>query len=77
MERSDLAEFAAEETKPLHVRYRGYDVYVVGLPTQSPVMLQARKILEGFDLKAMGHNPADYVHLIVGALKLGFPDRDA
>jgi hypothetical protein len=27
MEASDLAEFAAELTKPLHVRYRGYDVY--------------------------------------------------
>jgi len=77
MEASDLAEFEAEATQPLHVRYRGYDVYGVGLPTQSPVMLQALKILEGFDLKAMGHNSADYIHHVVEALKLAFADRDA
>ena len=77
MDASDLAEFAAEETKPLHVRYRGYDVYGVGLPTQSPVMLETLKILEGFDLKAMGHNSPDYIHHITEALKLAFADRDA
>jgi gamma-glutamyltranspeptidase / glutathione hydrolase len=77
METSDLAEFEAEVTTPLHVRYRGYEVYGVGLPTQSPVMLEALKILEGFDLKAMGHNSADYIHHITEALKLAFADRDA
>jgi len=77
MEAADLAEFEAEEAKPLHVRYRGYDVYGVGLPTQSPVMLEALKILEGFDLKAMGHNSADYIHYVAEALKLAFADRDA
>ena len=77
MEASDLAEFEAETATPLHVRYRGYDVYGVGLPTQSPVMLEALKILEGFDLVAMGHNSADYIHYVVEALKLAFADRDA
>ena len=77
MDASDLAEFAAEEAKPLHIRYRGYDVYGVGLPTQSPVMLEALKILEGFDLKGMGHNSADYIHYVVEALKLAFADREA
>lgn len=77
MEAADLAEFEAELTKPLHVRYRGYDVYGVGLPTQAPVMLEALKILEGFDLKAMGHNSADYIHHVTEALKLAFADRDA
>jgi gamma-glutamyltranspeptidase/glutathione hydrolase len=77
MEAADLAEYDAEAAKPLHVRYRGYDVYGVGLPTQSPVMLEALKILEGFDLKSMGHNSADYIHHVVEALKLSFADRDA
>jgi gamma-glutamyltranspeptidase/glutathione hydrolase len=77
MDASDLAEFEAELTKPLHVRYRGYDVYGVGLPTQSPVMLEALKILESYDLKAMGHNSADYIHHVAEALKLAFADRDA
>jgi gamma-glutamyltranspeptidase/glutathione hydrolase len=76
MDATDLAEFRAEEAKPLHVRYRGYDVYGVGLPTQSPVMLEALKILEGYNLKAMGHNSADYIHHLTEALKLAFADRE-
>jgi gamma-glutamyltranspeptidase/glutathione hydrolase len=77
MQASDLAEFEAEVAAPLHIRYRGLDVYGVGLPTQSPVMLETLKILEGFDLKAMGHNSAEYIHHVVEALKLAFADRDA
>jgi gamma-glutamyltranspeptidase/glutathione hydrolase len=77
LELADLADFEAELTRPLHVRYRGYDVYGVGLPTQSPVMLEALQILEGFDLKAMGHNSTDYIHHVTEALKLAFADRDA
>ena len=77
MEAADLAEYEAEIGKPLHVRYRGYDVYGVGLPTQSPVMLETLKILEAFDLKAMGHNSAEYIHYVAEALKLAFADRDA
>ena len=77
MEMADLGEFAAEETKPLHVNYKGYDVYSVPPPTQGHVMLQALKMLEGYDLQAMGHNSADYVHHIAEALKLAFADREA
>ena len=77
MEADDLAEFAAEETAPLHVRYRGYDVYGVPPQTQGHVMLQALRILEGYDLRAMKHNSADYAHHVSEALKLAFADREA
>ena len=77
MELADLSEFAAEETKPLHVNYKGYDVYSVPPPTQGHVMPQALKILEDYDLQAMGHNSVDYIHHIVEALKLAFADREA
>ena len=40
-------------------------------------MLENLNLLEGFDLKAMGHNSADYVHTVVEAEKLGYADRDA
>jgi gamma-glutamyltranspeptidase/glutathione hydrolase len=39
-------------------------------------MLQTLRLLEGFDLKAMGHNKADTVHVMVEALKLALADRD-
>ena len=39
-------------------------------------MLQALAILEGFDLKAMGHNSPEYLHIVTEAVKLAFADRD-
>jgi gamma-glutamyltranspeptidase / glutathione hydrolase len=41
------------------------------------VMLQALALLDGFDLEAMGHLSADYVHTVVECLKLCFADREA
>jgi gamma-glutamyltranspeptidase/glutathione hydrolase len=39
-------------------------------------MLEALNILEGYDLKAMGHNSPEYLHVVVEAVKLAFADRD-
>jgi gamma-glutamyltranspeptidase/glutathione hydrolase len=39
-------------------------------------MLAMLNILEGYDLKAMKHNSADYIHTLVEAMKLAFADRD-
>jgi gamma-glutamyltranspeptidase / glutathione hydrolase len=57
--------------------YRGYEIYKPGFWTQGPVMIEALNILEGFDLKAMGHNSPQYSHTVVEAVKLAFADRDA
>ncbi len=40
-------------------------------------MIETLNILEGFDLKAMGHNSPAYLHTVVEAVKLAFADRDA
>lgn len=57
--------------------YRGYEVHKPGFWTQGPVMIEALNILEGYDLKSMGHNSAEYLHTVVEAVKLAFADRDA
>ena len=44
--------------------------------TQGPVLLQALGMLEAFDLRAMGHNSARYIHVVTEALKLCFADRE-
>jgi gamma-glutamyltranspeptidase/glutathione hydrolase len=72
----DLAAYAARIEEPVKTSYRGYEVYKVGFWTQGPFMLQTLNLLEGFDLKAMGHNSADYLHTVAEAMKLGFADRD-
>ena len=72
----DLANFKAETDEPRSTNYRGFDIHKPGFWTQGPVMIEAFNILEGFDLKAMGHNSPQYLHTVVEAVKLAFADRD-
>ena len=73
---SDMAGFHAEIDTPRTTNYRGYVVNKPGFWTQGPVMLEALNILEGYDLKAMGHNSPLYLHTVIEAVKLAFADRD-
>jgi gamma-glutamyltranspeptidase / glutathione hydrolase len=74
-----LEDFAAYTTRleePVGVDYRGYQVFKCGPWTQGPVFLQQLRLLEGFDLRAMGHNSPNYIHTLVEAAKLAFSDRE-
>ena len=73
---ADLAAFHARVEEPAKTTYRGYEVYKTGFWAQGPTMLETLNILEGFDVRAMKHNSADYVHTLTEAMKLGFADRD-
>jgi len=73
---ADLASYQAFEDRPITVNYRGIDVYECPPNSQGMVMLEALNILEGFNLRYMGHNSAPYLHLVTEALKLAFADRD-
>jgi gamma-glutamyltranspeptidase/glutathione hydrolase len=72
----DLADFQAEEAQPIKTTYKGLDVYQCAPNSQGIVLLLALNLLEGFDLKKLGHNSPDYLHLVTEALKLAFADRD-
>jgi gamma-glutamyltranspeptidase/glutathione hydrolase len=72
----DLAGFHAETDRPRSTTYHGYEILKPGFWTQGPVMIEALNILEGFDLKAMGHNSPEYLHIVVETAKLAFADRD-
>jgi gamma-glutamyltranspeptidase/glutathione hydrolase len=74
---SDFAEFFAKVEEPAMTTYRGYEVYKHSFGSQGPTLLEALNILEQFDLRAMKHNSADYIHTVVEALKLGYADRDS
>jgi gamma-glutamyltranspeptidase/glutathione hydrolase len=76
-ELSDFAEYVARIEAPASTTYRGYTVYKHGFTSQGPVMLQALNILENFDLAAMRHDSADYVHTVTEAMKLAYADRDS
>jgi gamma-glutamyltranspeptidase/glutathione hydrolase len=72
----DMAAFHLEVEEPLSTTYRGYTVYKPGFWSQGPSLLQALNILEGFDLRSLGFNSADYIHKLDEALKLAYADRD-
>src|SRR4029079_18682807 len=87
----DLADHHADWVEPLSTTYRGYQV--LELPPNPPGgsaletltvlsgicvhALEMLNILEGFDLKALGHNTAAYLHVMVEAKKIAFADRGA
>lgn len=72
-------DFATYQTKleaPVGLDYRGYQVYKCGPWCQGPVFLQQLALLEGYDLAKLGHNSADYLHVLIEAAKLAFADRE-
>jgi len=72
----DFAKFAAKVGQPVETSYHGYEVYKAGFWTQGPALIETLNLLEGFDLKKMGHNSPTYIHTLAEALKLGMADRD-
>jgi gamma-glutamyltranspeptidase / glutathione hydrolase len=77
LEMRDLADHKADWVEPIRTSYRGYDVLEMPPSTQGFVALEMLNLMEGFDVKAMGHNSADYLHLLSEAKKLAFADRAA
>ena len=71
----DLAGFEAKLEPPVVANYKGVDVATCGPWCQGPTTAMALRILEGFDLRGMGHNSPDYLHTLIEALKLAFADR--
>jgi gamma-glutamyltranspeptidase/glutathione hydrolase len=73
----DFSEFDAQWIEPVSTTYHGCEVYELGAQTQGITALEMLNIAEGFDLKALGHNSVDYLHVLIEAKKLAFADRDA
>ncbi len=72
----DLARFHAKLGTPVKADYRGYEVYKAGFWTAGPALVETLNLLEGYDLKKLGHNSPDYIHTLAEALKLALADRD-
>ncbi len=74
--KDDLAKWKPVEEEPLHVNYKGTDVYKLQTWTQGPAMLQSLNILENFNLKKMGYNSPQYINTVYQSMSLAFADRD-
>jgi gamma-glutamyltranspeptidase/glutathione hydrolase len=72
----DMARYEAKERQPVTGTYRGYDVISMPPPSSGGVaLIEMLNILEGYDVKAMGHMSAQYVHHFAEAMRRAFLDR--
>ncbi len=72
----DLANYQVYIEDPVKVTYKDYTVYKLNTWVQGPVLLQMLNLLEPYDLKALGYNSAEYIHLLYQVMNLSFADRD-
>ncbi|MEQ5391503.1 gamma-glutamyltransferase [Proteus sp. fly-1013] len=73
----DFANFTITETKPITCTYRGYEFISAPPPSSGGVTIcQTLNILEGYDLKSMGFNSAEYVHTLTEAMRHAYMDRN-
>ena len=77
MAMEDLAAYEAKYEEPVKTTFMGHEIHGHSTWTQGIVVHQTLNILEGFDLKAMGHNSPPYIHTVLEAIKLAFADREA
>ncbi|WP_117882127.1 gamma-glutamyltransferase [Aureibaculum luteum] len=74
--KKDLAKYQAQELTPVLGTYRGYEI--VGMPPPSSggiALIEMLNILEGYNLREMGHNSAASLHVITEAMRRAFSDR--
>jgi gamma-glutamyltranspeptidase len=72
----DLAGYEVSWEAPIRTTYRGNEL-LGAAPNSSGglAILQIMKILEGYDVRAMGLNTPEYIHHVVEATKLAAEDR--
>ena len=73
----DLADCRSRWEAPISTTYHGHTVYEAPPNSSGHVLLQELNIVEQFDLKALGCNTPESIHLMVEAKKLAFADREA
>jgi gamma-glutamyltranspeptidase/glutathione hydrolase len=72
----DLEEYQAFEREPIRGTYRGYEIVSMPPPSSGgTALVQMLNILEGFDLKEIGHNSALYLHLLTESMRRAYADR--
>ena len=72
----DLANYEAIERKPIRGSYRDFDIISMPPPSSGGVALvEMLNILEDYDLSGMGHNTADYLHLLTETMRRAYADR--
>ena len=75
LRKADFEKHSSTWVDPVSTNYRGYDVFELPPNGQGIATLQILNILEGFDLKSMGRNSAETLHVMIEAKKIAWADR--
>ncbi len=73
---NDLANYQAKWVTPISTTYRGYTVYTQPPSSSAVAVLEQLNMLEGYDLKGLGHNSPEYLHLLGEVMRLAIADRN-
>jgi gamma-glutamyltranspeptidase/glutathione hydrolase len=73
----DLARHRTRWVEPVDIDFRGYTVWELPPAGQGIAALQMLGMLEPIDLAGLGHNSAEYLHLLIEAKKLAFADLES
>ena len=75
---ADLKNYVVVEREPVRGTFREYEIVSAPPPSSGGThIIQMLNILEGYDLKSMGHNSAAYIHHVIEAMKVAYADRAA
>ena len=72
----DLRRNAPSWVTPISVPFRDHRVWELPPNNQGIAALEMLRILEAYDLEAMGHNSPAYLHHLIEAKKLAYADLD-
>jgi gamma-glutamyltranspeptidase/glutathione hydrolase len=73
--RKDFEDHTSTWVDPVSTNYRGYDVWELPPNGQGIAVLQMLNLLEPYDLRSMGPQSAEALHLLIEAKKLAYEDR--
>lgn len=74
---ADFNDYHAEWVEPISTTYRGVELFELPPNGQGIAALEMLNILEGYDLKSLGQNSAEAIHLQIEAKRLAYADLHA
>ena len=72
----DMQQHHSDWVEPISTNYRGYDVFEFPPNSQGLTALEMLNIIEGYNVKSLGYQTPEYLHILLEAKKLAFADRD-